>query len=349
MKVRVTVGFAALLIATTAFASWYDDYNDGIAAVRKGQWQLVIQKMTAAINAHSKEGNNEREYGNIFIPYHPYYYRGLGYLRTGQYSKAIADFEKTEGPGEVDRGSLDELMQEAKTKLSQASTPEPQPQPTPVPVPQGPAMDPALRQQVTNAINAANQSLGAARGRNAGNSAEYRNAVNALAEANQKIATAKNNDDLQAALASANNAKLFADSAVAPAPVPTPTPVPLPTPVPVPVPHQPLSKPTIATGAVLGDTAKRVRSALVSYFNGDFDTAATQFERLTQEMPTNGWIWAFLGASQYSQYAFEADETYRDAALSSFKKAKRYGPRSWKDGLPPKYFSRRIRKAFEQS
>ncbi|HJT15959.1 MAG TPA: tetratricopeptide repeat protein, partial [Thermoanaerobaculia bacterium] len=324
-------------------------YDAGLAAVRKGQWQVVIQKMTAAIAGNGNENNNARTYGNIFYNYHPYYYRGLAYLRTGQYEKAISDFEKTQGPGEVDRGSIDELMQEAKSKQAAASTPEPQPQPQPhpVPVPQPPAMDSALRQQVTNAINAANQSLGAARGRNAGNSAEYRNAVNALAEANQKIATAKSNDDLQAALASANNAKLFADSAIAPAPVPTPTPVPVP--VPVPVPHPPLSKPTVATGAVLGDTAKRVRSALVSYFNGDFDTAATQFERLTQEMPTNGWIWAFLGASQYSQYAFEADETYRDAALSSFKKAKRFGPRAWKDGLPPKYFSRRIRKVFEQS
>src|SRR5581483_6224330 len=126
--------------------------------------------------------------------------------------------------------------------------------------------------------------------------------------------------DLQAALAEANNAKLFADSAVAPQP-PTTT-VAVTTQPPVTTTH--VSKPTAATGAVLGDTAKRVRRALVDYFNGDFDQAATQFDQLAQEMPSNGWIWAFLGASQYSQYAFEADESYRAAALQSFRKAKQY-------------------------
>jgi tetratricopeptide (TPR) repeat protein len=87
-----------------------------------------------------------------------------------------------------------------------------------------------------------------------------------------------------------------------------------------------------------------VRRALESYFRGDFDDAAHAFERLAAEMPKNGWIYAFLGASQYSQYAFEADERYKNAALESFRKAKQYG--KWKNGLPEKYFSRRIRRVF---
>ena len=33
--------------ATVARASWYDDYDAGLNAVRKGQWQLVVQKMSA--------------------------------------------------------------------------------------------------------------------------------------------------------------------------------------------------------------------------------------------------------------------------------------------------------------
>ena len=111
MKRHVLLGIALLLIASTALGSWYDDYNDGIAAVRKGQWQIVIQKMTSALAGNSKENNNARTYGNIFINYHPYYYRGFAYLRVGQYEKAISDFEKPEGPGEIDRGSIDELMQ----------------------------------------------------------------------------------------------------------------------------------------------------------------------------------------------------------------------------------------------
>jgi tetratricopeptide (TPR) repeat protein len=343
MKRHVLLAITLLTIATSVLASWYDDYDAGIAAVRKGQWQVVIQKMTAAIAGNRKENNNARTYGNIFINYHPYYYRGLAYLRVGQYEKAIGDFEKTEGPGEIDRGSIDELMQDAKAKQAAATTPEPQPptpspQPVPKPVPAGPVISEALRQQVNNAINAANQSLASARDRKASGTAEYRNALNALADANQRVATAKSNEDLQAALGPANNAKLFADSALAPAMnIPTPTP---PTTTITP------PKPVIATNIVLGDTAKRVRVALERYFNGDFDEAATQFQRLAQEMPKNGWIWAFLGASQYSQYAFEADESYRAAALQSFRKAKQY--RSWKGGLPQKYFSKRIRAAFEQ-
>jgi hypothetical protein len=44
-------------------------------------------------------------------------------------------------------------------------------------------------------------------------------------------------------------------------------------------------------------------------------------------------------------YAFEADESYRKAALKSFRKARQL--RTWTDGLPSKYFSRRIRNAFK--
>src|SRR5262249_39564560 len=53
--------------ATAAFASWYDDYDAGLDAVRKGQWQTVIQKMTAAINGNPKESDKARTYGAIFI------------------------------------------------------------------------------------------------------------------------------------------------------------------------------------------------------------------------------------------------------------------------------------------
>jgi len=344
MKRNALLAVAAFAIAASASASWYDDYEAGMQALRKGQWAVVAQKMSAAIAGQPKENNNARTYGNYFISYHPYYYRGLAYLRTGQYDKAISDFEQTSGPGELDRGSIDELMKEAKEKQASATTPEPQPptpapQPVPKPVPvqpAGPVIDPALRQQATNAIGAANQSLAGARDRKANGTGEYQKAMTALAEANQRLATAKSNDDLQAAIAGATNAKMFADSAMAGPNIPTPTPVPAPVP-----------KPVVATGVVLGDTAVRVRRALEKYFAGEFDDAAIDFQKLSQEMPRNGWIWAFLGASQYSQYAFEADESYRTAAQESFRKAKQL--RSWKGGLPQKYFSKRIRSAFEKA
>ena len=335
-----------------ASASWYDDYDAGLAAARKGQWQVVAQKMSAAISGNGKENDKTRTYGAIFINYHPYYYRAVANLNLGKYDQAVSDLEKTSGPGEENLGSVETLMQRAKSKLeSSASTPEPQPappvstpQPRPVPVPlpapvppSAPSMDAGLRQQVASAIASANSSLANARNRKANSSAQYQQAMQALVEANHRSGNARSNDDLNAALASARNAVLLADSSMA-ANVPAP-------------PHgpagAPATRPAAATSVVLADTAKRLRPALESYFRGDFDESARAFKRLSEDLPRNGWIYAFLGASQYSQYAFEADENYKAAAMDSFRKAKEYG--HFKSGLPRKYFSRRIQKAFDSA
>ena len=64
---RTTLVIAALLWATVSFASWYDDYDAGLDAIRAGNWQLAVQKMTAAINVKGNENNRERTYGAIFI------------------------------------------------------------------------------------------------------------------------------------------------------------------------------------------------------------------------------------------------------------------------------------------
>jgi tetratricopeptide (TPR) repeat protein len=345
----VTIGLALLLAASAAFASWYDDYDDGLKAVRNGQWSAVIQKMSAAINGNPKENDKARTYGAIFINYHPYYYRGVAYLNTGKYEQAISDFERTSGAGPEDLGSIETLMSRAKGKLAQATTPpapEPQPQPpapqprvipqpVPVPVqPAAPSIDPALRQRANAEINQAKTRLNAAMQRKAGNTPQYAQATQALTDALTRSGSARSNDDLNAAIASAQNAATMADLAPAPG-APTPAPVPMPT------------RPTQVSAVVLADSSKRVRDALESYFSGEFEDATKKFRTLAQDLPTNGYIWAFLGASQYSQYAFEADDRYKDDALQSFHKAKTL--RKWNGGLPPKYFSRRIRKVFDSA
>jgi tetratricopeptide (TPR) repeat protein len=341
----VTIGLALLLAATASFASWYDDYDDGLKAARNGQWSTVISKMTAAINGNAKENDKARTYGAIFVNYHPYYYRGVAYLNTGKYEQAISDFERTSGAGPEDLGSIDALMSRAKGKLAQASAPPPEPQPpapqpriapmpVPVPVqPAGPSIDPALRQRANAEINQAKTRLAAAMQRKAGNTPQYGQATQALTDALTKSGNARSNDDLNAAIASAQNAATIADLAPAPG---------------VPAPPQPnLTRPTQATNAVFADSTRRVRDALESYFNGEFDDATKKFSSLSHDMPTNGYIWAFLGASQYSQYAFEADGNFKDQAMQSFRKAKSL--RKWNGGLPPKYFSRRIRKVFDSA
>jgi tetratricopeptide (TPR) repeat protein len=344
---RATTAAVIFFAATAALASWYDDYDKGLDAVRKGAWQAVIQNMTAAINGNAKENDKARTYGAIFINYHPYYYRGVAHLNLGHYEQAVSDFEKTSGPGPEDLGSIDTLMGKAKSKLAAAQTPEPQPQPVPQPIrptpapvplpvpvqPAAPSIDPGLRQQVTTEINNARGRMSAAQQRKATAAPQFAQATQALADANTRNTTAKSNDDLRTALAAAQNAALLFDAAAAPTVASIPAPVPQP------------SRPTAASTLVLGDTSRRVRSALQSYFNGDFEDAERAFRALSNDLPNNGWIYAFLGASQYSVYAFEADETYKSAAMESFKMARRYG--KFKNGLPEKYFSRRIRRAFE--
>jgi tetratricopeptide (TPR) repeat protein len=343
----VTIGLAVLLAASAAFASWYDDYDDGLKAARNGQWSAVIQKMTAAINGNSKENDKARTYGAIFINYHPYYYRGVAYLNTGKYEQAISDFERTSGAGPEDLGSIDTLMSRAKGKLAQASTPpapEPQqpapqprivPAPVPVPVqPSAPVINPALRQQAAAEINTARTRIAAAMQRKAGSTPQYSQATQALTDAMTRSGNAKTDDDLRAAIASAQNAATVADLAPAPgAPIPVPVPVP--------------TRPTQASSLVLADSARRLHDALESYFSGEFEDASKKFRGLTSDMPNNGYIWAFLGASQYSQYAFEANDRFKDEAMQSFRKAKSL--HKWNGGLPPKYFSRRIRKVFDSA
>ena len=128
-----TIAVIALFAATAAFGSWYDDYDAGVTAARKGQWQVVVQKMNGAIKGNATENDHTRTYGAIFINYHPYYYRGVAYLNTGKYEQAISDFEKTSGPGEVNLGGLSDLMQRAKSKLEASTAPAPE---TPAPAPQ---------------------------------------------------------------------------------------------------------------------------------------------------------------------------------------------------------------------
>lgn len=355
MRGRLTrVTLLCLAIAAIASASWYDDYDAGVAAVRKGQWSVVVQKMTAAISSRGKENNAERSYGTQFINYHPYYYRGLAYLNIGKYEQAISDLEKASGPGEVDQGSIESLVQRAKSKLEAASaTPEPVPapappsRPAPVPAspvpapatPAAPAIDPALRQRVANEIATARARMAAAQQRRASSSPQYSQAVTQLADATSRSATAKSNDDLNTASAAAQNAATFFDAATAPGAPPAPPPVAVSTPRP--------TKQTAATEAVLGDTRQRIRNALSSYFRGEFDEASRDFERLSKELPTNGWIWAFRGAADYSRFAFEGEENYKASALDAFRKAKKF--RKWPSGLPERYFSKRIRKAFDSA
>ncbi|MGZ8796532.1 MAG: tetratricopeptide repeat protein [Thermoanaerobaculia bacterium] len=341
LRLITTVALCTAIGAGVALASWYDDYDAGLDAARKGQWQAVVQKMSAAISASPNENNKARTYGAIFINYHPYYYRGIAYLNLGKYQQAISDLEKTSGPGPEDLGPLTDLLQQAKRKLAGGSTTVTTTSGGTVEPPPPPMID---RSRARAALDQAKSRIEAARARNAASSQQYQDAMNQFMQANTRLASAKSNADVDSVIAAAENVSMLADSAMPPA-IATNT-ASTNTAVTHTVAPPPTSKTTGATQIVLGDTSRRLRQALQDYFNGDFDQAERSFRTLAGELPRNGWIWAFLGASQYSQYAFEGEDQYKNAAITSFKKAKTFG--KWND-LPEKYFSKKIRKAFREN
>jgi tetratricopeptide (TPR) repeat protein len=334
--------FTLFLVNGAAIAaSWYDYYDEGLAAVRSGNWNVAAEKMTAAIKGNPNENNRARTYGAIFINYHPYYYRAVANLNLGRYEQAVSDLEKATGPGPDNLGTVESLMDRAKRQLAAASAPPPEPvrtepvrpPPTVQPTPAVPQIDATLRQRAAAAIQTATQKVRSAQQRRADSSPQYAQAMSMLTEATTKNATVRTNDDLGAVISLAENAATLADLAMPPS---------------TPAPSQPaiVPRPTAATSTVMADYTDQVRRALEYYFAGEFETASREFEELSSKMPNNAWIWAFLGASQYSQYAFEADERYRAAAERSFRRAKQLRS-GWKEGLPSQYFSRRIRKAFD--
>ena len=113
-------------------ASWYDDYDEGLKAARAGNWLVVVDRMTKAINGNARESNKARTYGIIFINYHPYYYRGVAHLNLGRNDEALADLQRSNGPGDLDLGSIDVL-------ISRARTGEAAPPTTAAPMPPSPA------------------------------------------------------------------------------------------------------------------------------------------------------------------------------------------------------------------
>jgi tetratricopeptide (TPR) repeat protein len=353
---RRTIALAILTLAltTTAYASWYDDYDAGLIAAKKGNWSTVAQKMTAAIGQLGKENSKARTYGMDFRNYRPYYYRGVAYLNLGKYEQAIADFEATGGPGPENLGDIGTLLDRAKKMAAASSEPDPTPTRVDPPVrttppvvtppvvtqttaPVAPQIDPGQRQRASAALTGARQKLEGAQRRRATTSQQYSQASAIFNDATPRLGRARTNEDLSSVISLAENAGDLAELAMpatAPPPVATTTPSAI------------VPKRDSATKQVIDQQANAVKMALEQYFAGEFEEAAARFERLTSEMPNNGWIYAFLGASQYSIYAFEDDKNYRKAALKSFRKAKQL--RTWNGGLPSKYFSKRIRNAFRE-
>jgi hypothetical protein len=336
------VAFLLFTAAAPLLADWYDDYLAGTKAAQKGQWHVVVDKMSSAIGSKPKEDDKARPYGNIFVKYHPYYYRGAAWYELGQYQKAVDDLNRATGAGDVQLQSLETLQMKAQAKLSQPPTPPPvnptnPPPPTntvapSLPPPVDTAMEQA-RQRANGALAQANTSRNTAQSAKATTlaPAAFVQATETLSEARTRAASARTAAEWQDVGQLADRARTQFDASLAQAQLAAKQP----------------SIPAQATNAVLADTRAHVRRALDAYFNGDYPLSTREFQRMASaELRQNAMIWMFLGASQYSQYYLggEQSSSLRAASIDSFRHAKIL--RRNLTELPSQYFSPRIRRFF---
>lgn len=374
MRARLAVlPIAFLLLSLTSVASaqtWYASYEDGLAAARSGNWQVVVSKMTEAIKKQPKESNKLKSYGTIFINYHPYYYRGAAYLNLGKYEQSIEDLDKSTGPGPENLGSIEALHQRAEAGLKTAApapppvreTPREVPPPvretpreTPLPMPpvtqtvrpsppttslpSVPVSDPQLdsaRTQANRLIEDAakkNQAARKARAQTAA-AADYQRGVSSLAAAQSRRGTARSAADWRAIAELASQASGSFDASITIAQSANDS-------------RQTL--PGKVTEDILSTPRSRIVAAVESYYAGDYDQAMRQFERLSEDNPRNPMIWAFLGASQYSEFYLNGnddDPALKLRAEKSFKEAKKLKSNL---ELDSKYFSPRIKRFYKKS
>ena len=367
MRVRTHTFAAAIaffLLSSSAVLAqtWYDSYADGVAAAKKQNWPVVIQKMNDAISKKSSEGRKEKTYGTIFIGYFPYYYRGVAYFETGDFDKALKDLEHTMG-SDPNLGTTESYIRRAKEKSGfdvvvepnrpptpPPATPTPTPTPTPIPPPTRtptpaiptftPTPPPVVRPDqnppgpldtsTTEKRRRALQAVGEAAG--IMNSAR-REQADILAAARYDAALRAYSD----ATNRANAARTLADwqrvldSAEGAK-----------TAFNIAISDAQHAK---ATESVTSLLKRRVRSALDDYFAGKYQEAAAQFDTLANSQQDNALLWAFLGASRYAQYYIEGETNAiaRTQAEDAFRRAKR-GALST---LPAEYFSPRIRRFYE--
>lgn len=345
-----------LLFAPSASAAWDEDYEAGIAAARRGDWGTVVTRMNAAIRQKAQEGARVRSYGNIFIAYFPYYYRGVAYFEQGNFDRAAEDLERTKGVGSLDLGTVDSYLR----KIPAAATPTPAvirtPPPTPVvtstrtttptpiridpppptPPPQTPRPSPGstpyvpttserqAEQRARSLINQANAAMSTARQRRAESLArpQFSTGLTQLSQAQTRAVNARSEADWRRVADAAEAARLQFEQAT-----------------------QIAANPQInPEEIILAETKRRIRGALDSYFSGRFSEASALFGSLARENQNNAFLWAFFGASRYSEYYIdgERNEAMKRESEAAFRQARKLRMSE----LPAAYFSPRIRRFF---
>lgn len=352
-RLRPAFILCLILVASPLLAKeWYESYADGIKAARAKNWSLVVQKMSEAIAKKPKEGSRERSYGAIFVDYKPYYYRGVAHFNLGNFDDAVRDLQRTAGPGELELGSTDSFVTKAEARLASSQQPAQQPpvatqqtppaattptqQPNvPRPAPALPTVDPDLaptRRRAESLLNAAARRREEAVAREAQGyaAAQFNSAQNLLLQAQTRAADADSTSDWRAVEDLADRAQRGFSLSITTA-------------------QAAATKAQTNVNAVAEDVLspmrKRLRDALVDYFNGNFDRAAASFEALSRNLRDNASVHAYLGASYYYSWYLggNSDPEKLAQAKRAFTQARRLNP---KMELSGKYFSPRVRKFY---
>jgi tetratricopeptide (TPR) repeat protein len=94
------------------FAQDYKTYDEGVAKFKAKDYAAVIQSFSSLIDAGDKNKKIEEDL---------YYYRGQSYYHTGEYQKALTDFDKTLTLNHYNTGTVHWYMARCKDKLGNAT------------------------------------------------------------------------------------------------------------------------------------------------------------------------------------------------------------------------------------
>lgn len=110
--IAATCAAVVILHGTLHAQEWYVNYEKGLDAYNKQQWQAAVQSLSEAIADQSDSKANKRMPGLQFVDYFPYVYRGIAYYKLGERAKALADLETEESAKEVQDETKDTKARE---------------------------------------------------------------------------------------------------------------------------------------------------------------------------------------------------------------------------------------------
>lgn len=101
--------------------TWYNNYENGKAAVEKKNWSEAIEYLRVALDDKNEPRLNAKTYGLRFVDYLPYYYLGKAYYGNALYKDAQTALERSLEYGAVKKtdlyDSLKEMLADCKEKL----------------------------------------------------------------------------------------------------------------------------------------------------------------------------------------------------------------------------------------